>query len=260
MQGWGADFIPILAEEVIAEGWIDEFLPINGFEALRLSRELAQKEGIFVGITAGATLAGALEVAKTAPKGSNILAMMPDTGERYLSTLLFDDISEEMNEEEMEISRSTPGCRFDAPAKPTNKKPEVFDPASDKARKFFSDLISTKETPVIMVSLEYCEFCWAVRKMLKAFDIPYAAFDLDSAKNQKDGWGQDVRMAVREVTGVNTFPQMFIGGQFVGGSTDFFDLQRAGELEGLLENVGVRMNVKVKTDPYDFLPKWLQPR
>lgn len=260
MQGWGADFIPRLAEEVIAEGWIDEFLPINGFEALRLSRELAQKEGIFVGITAGATLAGALEVAKTAPKGSNILAMMPDTGERYLSTLLFDDIPEEMTEAEWGISKSTPGCRFDAPAKPAPKKLEVFDPASEKAKDFLSKHLADKDNPVVMIALEYCEFCWAVRKFMKAHNIPYTAVDIDSAKYQEGGWGQDIRMAVRETSGVNTFPQLFIGGEFIGGSTDLFDLQRAGKLEGLLKGVGVSMEKGVDKDPYDFLPKWLQPR
>ena len=71
-------------------------------------KNLAQKEGIFVGITGGATLAAGLEIAKTAPDGSNILVMLPDTGERYLSTPLFDWVSLEMTEEEKEISLSTP--------------------------------------------------------------------------------------------------------------------------------------------------------
>ncbi|MEE8258081.1 MAG: pyridoxal-phosphate dependent enzyme [Sphingomonadales bacterium] len=260
MQGWGPDFMPLLAEEILKEDWVDGYLPINGFEALRLSRELAQKEGIFVGITAGATLAGALEVAKDAPKGSNILAMMPDTGERYLSTLLFDDIPEEMTEEEWAVSKSTPGCRFDAPAKPAPKKPEVFDPASPKAKEFVAGLLADSDNPVAMVALEYCEFCWAVRKMLKAYEIPYVSVDIDSAKYQEGGWGQDIRMAVRETTGTNTFPQIFIGGDFVGGSGDLFGKQTSGELAGLLETAGVPYNKDVTIDPFSFLPKWLQPR
>ena len=65
--------------------------------------------GIFVGISSGATFAGALEVAKSAPEGATILAMLPDTGERYLSTPLFGDIEAEMNEEELKIASSTPG-------------------------------------------------------------------------------------------------------------------------------------------------------
>jgi cysteine synthase A len=75
---------------------------------MRCSKDLATKEGIFVGITSGATLAGALEIAKEAPAGANILCMLPDTGERYLSTPLFADIPAEMTEEETAIFRSSP--------------------------------------------------------------------------------------------------------------------------------------------------------
>jgi cysteine synthase A len=84
MQGWSPDFIPKLTEDVIAAHWIDRVLPINGADATRLARALAREEGIFVGISAGATLAGALQVAAEAPDGANILCMLPDTGERYL--------------------------------------------------------------------------------------------------------------------------------------------------------------------------------
>jgi cysteine synthase A len=77
-----------------------------------VSRELAQKEGIFVGITAGATFAGALEVCKGAAPGSTVLCMLPDTGERYLSTPLFADVGVDMNEDELKISNSTPNHRM----------------------------------------------------------------------------------------------------------------------------------------------------
>jgi cysteine synthase A len=109
MQGWGPDFIPKLTGDAIDMLKIDRIVPIANADAMRWSRELAQKEGIFVGITAGATFAGALEVCKTAPKGSTVLAMLPDTGERYLSTPLFSDVPVDMTEEELKIMRSTPG-------------------------------------------------------------------------------------------------------------------------------------------------------
>jgi cysteine synthase A len=109
MQGWAPDFIPKLLGDVVDTAVIHKILRIAGPDALRYSRELAQKEGIFVGITAGATLAGALQVAAEAAPGSNILAMLPDTGERYLSTPLFADIPADMTEEEQKISQSTPG-------------------------------------------------------------------------------------------------------------------------------------------------------
>ncbi len=108
MQGWTPDFIPKLTGDAVDLSLIDEIHQIPGPDALRLSRELAQKEGIFVGITAGATFAGALQVAANAPKGTTILAMLPDTGERYLSTPLFADVSADMNDEERAIALSTP--------------------------------------------------------------------------------------------------------------------------------------------------------
>ncbi len=116
MQGWAPDFIPKLTEDAVAQKFIDRIVPVNGADALRLSRDLARKEGIFVGISGGATLAGALQVAADAPAGSTILCMMPDTGERYLSTPLFADIPADMTAEEIEIAQSTPNYRFDAPA------------------------------------------------------------------------------------------------------------------------------------------------
>lgn len=116
MQGWTPDFIPKLTGDVITAKVIDRLITIPGPEALRMSGELARKEGIFVGITAGGTFAGALRVAAEAPKGSTILCMLPDTGERYLSTPLFADVPADMTPEELEISRSTPSAQFPAAA------------------------------------------------------------------------------------------------------------------------------------------------
>jgi cysteine synthase A len=108
MQGWTPDFIGKLTNDAVDAHLIDQVLAITGPEAIKLSQELALKEGIFCGITSGATFAGALKIAADAPKGSNILAMLPDTGERYLSTPLFADVPSDMTEEEVAIFRSTP--------------------------------------------------------------------------------------------------------------------------------------------------------
>ncbi|MDB5495511.1 MAG: cysteine synthase, partial [Phenylobacterium sp.] len=108
MQGWTPDFIPKLTGDAVEAHLFDQVLPIAGPDAIRLSQQLARQEGIFVGITAGATLAGALKVAETAKPGATILAMLPDTGERYLSTPLFADVPAEMTEEELAIARSSP--------------------------------------------------------------------------------------------------------------------------------------------------------
>jgi cysteine synthase A len=112
MQGWTPDFIPKLTDDAVEMKVINRILPISGPDAIRCSKDLATKEGIFVGITSGATFAGALKVAAEAQKGSNILCMLPDTGERYLSTPLFADVSADMNEEELGISRSTPSSQL----------------------------------------------------------------------------------------------------------------------------------------------------
>jgi cysteine synthase A len=112
MQGWTPDFIPKLTDDAVAMKIIDRILPISGSDSIRCSKDLATKEGIFVGITSGATFAGALKVAAEAEKGANILCMLPDTGERYLSTPLFADVSADMNEEELSISRSTPSAQL----------------------------------------------------------------------------------------------------------------------------------------------------
>jgi cysteine synthase A len=108
MQGWSRDFIPKITGDAIDMKVVSEIVAIAGADAMKCSKDLAQKEGIFVGITAGATLAGALKIAEKAAAGSTILAMLPDTGERYLSTPLFGDIGVDMNEDELKISASTP--------------------------------------------------------------------------------------------------------------------------------------------------------
>ncbi len=95
IQGWTPDFIP----EVLDRKVYDELRSVTDDRAIAVSRELAHREGIFAGISAGATLATALDVADAAPKGSVILAMLPDTGERYLSTPLFEGVEEGSDDE-----------------------------------------------------------------------------------------------------------------------------------------------------------------
>ncbi len=259
MQGWSPDFIPQLAEEVTDGRRIDDFLAIDGARALECARELARKEGIFVGISSGASFAGALQIAAEAEEGANILCMLPDTGERYLSTPLFEDVSAEMSEEEMDISRSTANYRFDvsAPAAAPADGPTALDPA---AAEEVEALVADGEQPVVMFALEWCEFCWSVRKVLAKYGIEYRSADLDSVAYQQDGRGGKVREALRAKTGWNTFPQIFIGGEFVGGCTDLFDACKDGSLQQRLQRHGIRYDASVDVDPYGFLPTWLHPR
>jgi cysteine synthase A len=108
IQGWSPDFIPKLTADAVATARIHKIVTVTPPEAMRWSKELARKEGIFVGVSAGATFAAALKVAEEAPKGSAILCMLPDTGERYLTTPLFADIGVDMSEDELTILRSSP--------------------------------------------------------------------------------------------------------------------------------------------------------
>jgi cysteine synthase A len=116
MQGWSPDFIPKITGDAVSMGVISRILTVQASDAMKWSRTLAREEGLFVGITAGATFAGALEICRTAPAGSTVLCMLPDTGERYLSTPLFSNIGVDMDEEELAISDSTPNHRMAAKA------------------------------------------------------------------------------------------------------------------------------------------------
>lgn len=112
IQGWTPDFISSLLEKGKNAGAFDEVLPIDGKRAIETAQLLAKKEGIFCGISGGASMAVALDIAKEAAPGTNILAIIPDHAERYLSTPLFEGIGADMNEEELKISKSTPGYRL----------------------------------------------------------------------------------------------------------------------------------------------------
>ena len=98
IQGWTPDFLPDVLSRTIA----DDIVPVDDVVARDTSRRLATEEGLFVGISAGATAAAALKVAESAPEGSVLLTMLPDTGERYLSTFLFEGISDGSDDEWLE--------------------------------------------------------------------------------------------------------------------------------------------------------------
>lgn len=106
IQGWTTDFIPLVLQETIDNKYYDELIPVTGDDGIYWAKELARKEGIITGISGGATFAIASKVAKKAKKGSKILCMLPDTAERYMSSILFDDIESEMTIEELDLLNS----------------------------------------------------------------------------------------------------------------------------------------------------------
>jgi cysteine synthase A len=264
MQGWSPDFVSKLTEDAMTAGLVDEVVPVSGSEAMRLSHELARKEGMFVGTSSGATLAAALEMARRSPPGTNIVCVLPDTGERYLSTPLFDEITEEMTEEETEISRSTPGYRFDGPLTPvsTNEdedpNPKTVPDFDPDAERFMLEIVARE--PVVMFALEWCEFCWSVRKLFSQLGIEYTSVDLDSVEHQEGDRGGKIRAVLAAHTGAVTIPQIFIGGEHVGGCTDLFDACVDGSMLRRLDAIGVEHHASANLNPYNLLPGWLQPR
>lgn len=260
MQGWTPDFIPKLVEDAVAMDLVDEILPIDGNHALEMAKQLARKEGIFCGTSGGATFSGAVKVAETAAPGTTILCMLPDTGERYLSTPLFDGIPEQMSDEEMEIAQSTPGYRFDVKARAAATPTQAPVTLTASAETFVTDTIGDKSNPVVLFALEWCEFCWAIRKLFAELEIPYQAVDLDSVAYQEDDRGGKIRAVLNARLGSNTIPQVFVGGTHVGGATDAFEAYSSGELQKLLNRAGIEPQDLGDKDPYELLPKWLHKR
>src|SRR5262245_35945484 len=162
VQGWSPDFIPRLSEDALAAKLVDRIVPIDGGRALELARELARREGIFTGISGGAACAGALSLCEEVPAGSVLLCMLPDTGERYLSTPLFDAIASEMNADELELASSTGSCRFedraDAPPDAAGQAHAAVEPGPE-ALELVQRLLNDPERPVVMFAFEWCEFC-----------------------------------------------------------------------------------------------------
>jgi len=259
MQGWGPDFVARLTQTAVDENLVDEIVAVSGDDAMRLSRELAQQEGIFAGTSSGATLAAAIQVAKRAEPGSNIVCMLPDTGERYMTTPLFDDISEDMTAEELALSDSTPGCRFEQTGTSPTPIASKEEPALDAgAEAFYDDVVGNE--PVALFALEWCEFSWSVRKLFRRLGIEYRSVDLDSVEFQANDFGGKLRAVLAERLGTPTIPQVFIGGQHVGGATDLFAAMRDGSMQELLDTAGIRFDEPGGLDPYRLLPRWVQPR
>ncbi|PWE18619.1 O-acetylserine lyase [Marinicauda salina] len=263
MQGWSPDFIAKLAEDAGDAGWIDQVVAVAGEDALARSRDLARKCGVFAGTSAGATLAGALAVAEDAPEGSAILCMLPDTGERYLSTPLFAEIAEDMTDDEIALSESTPSSRFAAPAPAREPEPAPepeAEPLDAEAEAYVGDVVGDADKPVVMFALEWCEFCWSARRIFAALGVDYRSVDLDSVAFQKDDLGGRIRPVLKARTGEPTIPQIFVGGELVGGCSELVEACGSGRLDTLLDAAGVKHAPATSIDPERFLPQWIQPR
>jgi cysteine synthase A len=163
-----------------------------------------------------------------------------------------------MTAEELEISRSTPACRFDVPASAPPPAAPVPVEIDAGAQRFVSEIVQNE--PVVMFALEWCEFCWSVRKLFARLGIQYRSVDLDSVDYQAGDRGGKIRAVLAQRTGAVTIPQIFIGGAHIGGCTDLFNAWRDGSIQRRLNDNRISYDASVTVDPYSLLPKWLHPR
>jgi len=113
---------------------------------------------------------------------------------------------------------------------------------------------------VVLFALEWCEFCWSVRKLFAKLGVPYRAIDLDSVEYQAEAWGSQIRAVLNAQLGSDTIPQVFIGGEHIGGATDTFEAAKSGELRSLLEKSGIEAGELGDMGPLELLPNWLHKR
>jgi cysteine synthase A len=125
---------------------------------------------------------------------------------------------------------------------------------------FVAATVADRTEPVVLFALEWCEFCWSVRRLFAKLGVRYRSVDLDSVAFQSGRWGERVRAALGARTGVTTIPQVFVGGRFVGGAMDVIDAWTSGALQRELERAGVDYARDAGIDARSFLPAWLQPR
>jgi cysteine synthase A len=111
-----------------------------------------------------------------------------------------------------------------------------------------------------MFALEWCEFCWSLRRLFDKLGVPYRSVDLDAVAYQAGRRGERIRAALTARTGVATIPQVFVGGRFIGGCTDVIDAWGDGRLQGAFESAKVAFARDAVADARSFLPAWLQAR
>jgi len=134
------------------------------------------------------------------------------------------------------------------------------EPIAESIVRDFEDIIHDADQPIVMFAMEWCEFCFSVRKLFKKLNLEYRSVDIDSAPMLQNDYGNEIRRALREHTGSNTLPQIFIKGEFIGGCTETFDAVIDRSVEEKLAACGLGLPAKLDFDPYQLLPVWLHPR
>ena len=234
MQGWSPDVVAAITESAFTpEAWWTRWCRSNGADAMRcFAGARAARRASSPASPAAQRWPAHSGGARGAGRFANLLCLLPDTGERYQSTPLFADIPADMDEEELAISRSTPGARFDAPAGRRHRRHRQRGTARVElaATAFVAQAIADPERPVVMFALEWCEFCWSLRRLFAR----RGAFRRSTWMRAAGGRGGQMRAALRARTGITTIPQVFVGGELVGGSIDVIEALRAGQLQSAL--------------------------
>jgi len=258
-QGWGPDFVSPLVEQARGLGVFDRVeARLPSLKGLEVATDLAQLEGIFTGPSGGGSVLAALLQAKVSPPGTNIVVTVADTGERYLSTTLFEEIAADMSEEEKQLVADGDGDK-------TTRPPMELTAASDAARVLVQTAI--KNHKLLTFGFQNCEFCWTVKKFFKAIGIEDFKFDFDSAEYLE--YEHTLRAAIEEASGQPYFPAIFIDGKFFGGAFDMCKAWKDGSFQKTLMDAGVVKHCDengcvpkfaqwngYKGDPFEFLPKW----
>ena len=158
------------------------------------------------------------------------------------------------------LSLSTPGYQFGqaaAAATAPAPGPEAFT-VDFGATRFVEETI--KQQPVAMFALEWCEFCWSARKLFAALGVEYTSVDLDSVAFQADDRGGRIRKVLAGRLGVSTIPQLFVGGEHIGGCSELFEAFRSGDLQRRFRELGIDFDREAEVDSARLLPQWLHPR
>jgi cysteine synthase A len=122
------------------------------------------------------------------------------------------------------------------------------------------DAIADPQAPIVMFALEWCEFCWSIRRLFARLGIAFRSIDLDSSALHRENLGARMRAALTSRTGIATIPQVFVGGQLIGGATDVIDAIRTGQFQSQLRTLGIPFDARTDVDPRSFLPAWIHPR
>jgi cysteine synthase A len=162
-----------------------------------------------------------------------------------------------MTDDETSIAVSSPSFRFDAP---DPAAPDEVVEASAEVTAMVNGWLAAPAQPVVMFAFAWCEFCWALRKFFAAAGIAYRSVDLDSPELRQDDLGGAIRTAVGTRTGARTIPQVFVGGQLVGGATETLRAFQEGRLQPMLDAAEVTFDRAFVLDPEVFLPRWRQSK